>query len=146
MTVGRAVVPSCRRAVVPSCRRAVVPSCRRAVVPSCRRAVVPSCRRAVVPSCRRAVVPSCRSCRSCLWYFLSQLDGASVREAHCAQASQHTIECRQRKCDHGPCARSVIKTEERREGDLVVEWGSAGKYTEEEIAEEEVGYAEGWRE
>ena len=26
-------------------------------------------------------------CRSCLWYFLSPLDGASVREAHCAQAS-----------------------------------------------------------
>ena len=78
------VVPSCRRAVVPSCRRAVVPSCRRAVVPSCRRAVVPSCRRAVVPSCRRAVVPSCRSR---LWYFLSPLDGASVREARCAQAS-----------------------------------------------------------
>ena len=88
----RAVVPSCRRAVVPSCRRAVVPSCRRAVVPSCRRAVVPSCRRAVVPSCRRAVVPSCRravvpSCRSRLLYFLSPLDGASVREAHCVQAS-----------------------------------------------------------
>ena len=40
--------------------------------------------RAVVPSCRRAVVPSCRSR---LWYFLSPLDGASVREAHCAQAS-----------------------------------------------------------
>ena len=35
-------------------------------------------------SCRRAVVPSCRSR---LWYFLSPLDGASVREAHCAQAS-----------------------------------------------------------
>ena len=49
-----------------------------------RRAVVPSCRRAVVPSCRRAVVPL--SC-SRLWYFLSPLDGASVREAHCAQAS-----------------------------------------------------------
>ena len=32
----------------------------------------------------RAVVPSCRSR---LWYFLSPLDGASVREAHCAQAS-----------------------------------------------------------
>ena len=30
----------------------------------------------VVPSCRRAVVPSCRSR---LWYFLSPLDGASVR-------------------------------------------------------------------
>ena len=27
------------------------------------------------------------SCRSRLWYFLSPLDGASVREAHCAQAS-----------------------------------------------------------
>ena len=25
--------------------------------------------------------------RSRLWYFLSPLDGASVREAHCAQAS-----------------------------------------------------------
>ena len=30
------------------------------------------------------VVPSCRSR---LWYFPSPLDGASVREAHCAQAS-----------------------------------------------------------
>ena len=29
----------------------------------------------------------CGSCRSRLWYFLSPLDGASVREAHCAQAS-----------------------------------------------------------
>ena len=29
----------------------------------------------------------CWSCRSRLWYFLSPLDGASVREAHCAQAS-----------------------------------------------------------
>ena len=29
----------------------------------------------------------CGSCRSRLWYFLSLLDGASVREAHCAQAS-----------------------------------------------------------
>ena len=27
------------------------------------------------------------SCHSRLWYFLSPLDGASVREAHCAQAS-----------------------------------------------------------
>ena len=30
------------------------------------------------------VVPSVRSC---LWYFLSPLDGDSVREAHCEQAS-----------------------------------------------------------
>ena len=29
----------------------------------------------------------CGSCRSRLWYFLSPLDGASVHEAHCAQAS-----------------------------------------------------------
>ena len=29
----------------------------------------------------------CGSCRSRLWYFLSPLDGPSVREAHCAQAS-----------------------------------------------------------
>ena len=29
----------------------------------------------------------CGSCRLHLWYFLSPLDGASVREAHCAQAS-----------------------------------------------------------
>ena len=29
----------------------------------------------------------CGSCRSRLWYFISLLDGASVREAHCAQAS-----------------------------------------------------------
>ena len=29
----------------------------------------------------------CGSCRSRLWYFLIPLDGASVREAHCAQAS-----------------------------------------------------------
>ena len=29
----------------------------------------------------------CGSCRSRLWYFLSPLDCASVREAHCAQAS-----------------------------------------------------------
>ena len=28
-----------------------------------------------------------RAVRSRLWYFLSPLDGASVREAHCAQAS-----------------------------------------------------------
>ena len=27
------------------------------------------------------------SCRSRLWYFLSPLDGVSVREVHCAQAS-----------------------------------------------------------
>ena len=27
------------------------------------------------------------SVRSCLWYFLSPVDGASVREAHCQQAS-----------------------------------------------------------
>ena len=27
------------------------------------------------------------SCRTRLWYFLSPLDGPSVREAHCAQAS-----------------------------------------------------------
>ena len=27
------------------------------------------------------------SCRSRLWFFLSPLDGASVRKAHCAQAS-----------------------------------------------------------
>ena len=33
----------------------------------------------------RAVVPF--ACRSRLWYFLSPLDGASVREAHCVQAS-----------------------------------------------------------
>ena len=39
-------------------------------------------RAVALPSCRRtAVVPSR------LWYFLSPLDGASVREAHCAQAS-----------------------------------------------------------
>ena len=30
---------------------------------------------------------NCGSCRSRLWHFLSPLDGASVREAHCAQAS-----------------------------------------------------------
>ena len=42
--------------------------------------------------------------------------------------------------------RSVIKTEERRPGDLVVERGSAGKYTEEDTGEEEVGYAERRRE
>ena len=40
----------------------------------------------------------------------------------------------------------IIKTEEIRQGDLVVEWWSAGKYTEEYIGEEEVRYAEGWRE
>ena len=39
--------------------------------------------------------------------------------------------------------RSVIETEERRPGDVVVGCGSAGKHTEEEIGEEEVGYAEG---
>ena len=39
-------------------------------------------------SCRHAVVPSCRSH---LWYFLSPLDGASVREAHCAQASIYRL-------------------------------------------------------
>ena len=33
--------------------------------------------------------------------------------------------------------RSVIETEERRQGDLVVGCGSAGKHTEEEIGEEE---------
>ena len=39
--------------------------------------------------------------------------------------------------------RSVIETEERRQGDLVVGRGSARKHTEEEIGEEEVGYTEG---
>ena len=33
-------------------------------------------------SCRRTAVEQSR-----LWYFLSPLDGASVREAHCVQAS-----------------------------------------------------------
>ena len=39
--------------------------------------------------------------------------------------------------------RCVIKTEERRQGYLVVGCGSARKHTEEEIGEEEVGYTEG---
>ncbi len=29
----------------------------------------------------------CGSCRPRLWYFLSPLDGTSVHEAHCVQAS-----------------------------------------------------------
>ena len=36
---------------------------------------------------RHVVTVGSSSCRSRLWYFLSPLDGASVREAHCAQAS-----------------------------------------------------------
>ena len=38
------------------------------------------------------------SCRSRLWYFLSPLDGASVRDAHCAQASNAV------RCTEAPCA------------------------------------------
>ena len=46
----------------------------------------------------RAVVPSCRSR---LWYFLSPLDGASVREAHCA----HAITAVRRT--EAPCAQAI---------------------------------------
>ena len=42
----------------------------------------------VVPSVRPSVV------RSRLWYFLSPVDGASVREAHCQQASTIVYEIR----------------------------------------------------
>ena len=36
---------------------------------------------------RRPSSVVCRAVRSRLWYFLSPLDGASVRQAHCAHAS-----------------------------------------------------------
>ena len=42
----------------------------------------------------------CGSCRSSLWYFLSPLDGASVREAHCAQAITAVL------CTEAPCAQA----------------------------------------
>ena len=40
------------------------------------------------------------SCCSRLWYFLSPLDGASVREAHCAQTSTAV------RCTEAPCAQA----------------------------------------
>ena len=50
--------------------------------------------------------------RSRLWYFLSPLDGASVREAHCEQASTAVREahCEQAstavRCTEAPCAQA----------------------------------------
>ena len=43
----------------------------------------------------------CGSCRSRLWYILSPLDGASVREAHCAQA------CTVVRRTEAPCAQAT---------------------------------------
>ena len=52
---------------------------------------------------------SCRpSCRSGLWYFLSPLDGASVREAHCAQAST-AVPCAQASTAVRFSARSALR-------------------------------------
>ena len=54
------------------------------------------------------------SCRSRLWYFLSPLDGASVREAHCAQASTavHRTEAPCAQASTAVCfsARSALQT------------------------------------
>ena len=56
------------------------------------------------------------SVRSCLWYFLSPLDGTSVREAHCEQAStevreahcaQASTEVREAHCAQATVARLV---------------------------------------
>ena len=48
--------------------------------------------------------------RSRLWYFLSPLDGASVREAHCEQASTAVRECEQASTvvrrTEAPCAQA----------------------------------------
>ena len=47
------------------------------------------------------------SVRSRLWYFLSPLDGASVREAHCEQASTAV---REAHCAQATVARLVTLT------------------------------------
>ena len=47
-----------------------------------------------------------RAVRSRLWYFLSPLDGASVREAHCAQASSAV------RRTEAPCAQASTAVRE----------------------------------
>ena len=64
------------------------PFLRSSVPPFLRSPVPPFLRSSVPPFLRSSVPPFLRSfVRSRLWYFLSLLDGASVREAHCAQAT-----------------------------------------------------------
>ena len=55
----------------------------------------------VSPFLRSSVPPFVRSR---LWYFLSPLDGASVREAHCEQASTAV---REAHCEQATVARLV---------------------------------------
>ena len=64
------------------------PFLRSSVPPFLRSSVPPFLRSSVPPFLRSSVPPFLRSSvRSRLWYFLSPLDGDSVREAHCAQAT-----------------------------------------------------------